>query len=589
MSKLVKTINGLEIAEEKCRLIDGKYYLIGNPFVYKSGDVYEINNRFIREESGRIIFNHTKSQYELKSQTKAVEGYVFYDFNNNEFIKGYFEYNELYDNIIQDENNINYIVHRNCNIPLSYRYDILKGKYLHISLQPAFKFYSKFKIKRDFKESFPYSITSQEISNKKQTFEHYYNPIFNKNVKNISNIIKNLSFGVEFETIEGIISKNILKYLPLVPLRDGSISGLEYVTIPLQGEIGVQALIDSCVELEKSTSADSSCSLHIHIGNIPRTKEFILAFFKLYNLFSFEFYNLFPFYKERNCNIKRKNYSAPYEYALLSSLDKMITPENIDKNFSYLFNYLAESDKNGYTFDKYQYNLNNVISHPQDPSGNSKWNIHNRYHVVNFIPLIFGNKQTIEFRIHTPTTNSNKIIYFLILISSFINYTIENETLILTNYDHLVKKFSRDYKSNLMNFLFNYLDSIKITNRNSLYDDISNYFSNRNYETQRQLSNGILNYDESIINSNFNLDLVSKPNIINFKYFLKNKISDFEVSKNDNLIEKYHSWYDANFIRDNNLTSLEQLRINSDLVNELFISNSNDNLITLNEEQNHSL
>ena len=40
--------------------------------------------------------------------------------------------------------------------------------------------------------------------------------------------------------------------------------------------------------------------------------------------------------------------------------------------------------------------LDNIISHPSDPNGNQKWNIRPRYLLFNIIPLIFGNKQTIE-------------------------------------------------------------------------------------------------------------------------------------------------------------------------------------------------
>ena len=42
--KIVTNINGFEVPESSCRLIDGNYYSIGNVSIENSGDVFLINN-----------------------------------------------------------------------------------------------------------------------------------------------------------------------------------------------------------------------------------------------------------------------------------------------------------------------------------------------------------------------------------------------------------------------------------------------------------------------------------------------------------------------------------------------------------------
>ena len=65
--EIVTTITGKKLPKENCRQVDDKYYEIGNINIEESGDIFEINGRFIRLETGRLIFNITKNIYELKS------------------------------------------------------------------------------------------------------------------------------------------------------------------------------------------------------------------------------------------------------------------------------------------------------------------------------------------------------------------------------------------------------------------------------------------------------------------------------------------------------------------------------------------
>ena len=66
--------------KDKCRLIDNVYYLIGDINIENSGEVYLINNRFVRFMTGKIVFNHSVKQYQLKNSS-LIEGII--SFNKN--------------------------------------------------------------------------------------------------------------------------------------------------------------------------------------------------------------------------------------------------------------------------------------------------------------------------------------------------------------------------------------------------------------------------------------------------------------------------------------------------------------------------
>src|SRR5690606_21500789 len=147
----------------------------------------------------------------------------------------------------------------------------------------------------------------------------------------------------EFETIRGNIPHDICNKLGLIPLRDGSIGGLEFVTIPLSGERGIKSLIESLEELQKRTSYGDDCSLHLHIGNIPRTEQFLLAFFRLICLVEDELFSMFPIYKRENYGIKKKCYTNPFPLKkTMFLMDQCISsPSAIKRNFGVLFDYLS--------------------------------------------------------------------------------------------------------------------------------------------------------------------------------------------------------------------------------------------------------
>lgn len=89
------------------------------------------------------------------------------------------------------------------------------------------------------------------------------------------------SFGLEFETSMGYVPENTCFRDGLIPLRDGSISGLEYSTVVMSGDTGLSLLEQQLVTLRKYTSFNKECSLHIHFGGFNLTPDNV---YKVYYL-----------------------------------------------------------------------------------------------------------------------------------------------------------------------------------------------------------------------------------------------------------------------------------------------------------------
>ena len=265
----------------------------------------------------------------------------------------------------------------------------------------------------------------------------------------------------------------------------------------MQGEKGLQCTSDILKVLKERTEYnDSTCSLHLHLGNVPRTKEFILAFFKVGMKIQDEMFEMFPLYKKYNYHIKNKNYSAPLPtFEILSQLDPIISSDNMDINFGILYKYLSM----GQDFKSVGNDINNILNHPADLNGNQKWNIRPRYLLYNIIPLIFGNKQTIEFRIHTPTYDVNKIFPFIFMNSLIVNFAIQNQDRILKN-----KSFLRDF--NIFNILSHQIEMYNISNRNEFRDLMYDYIEKRKNYCETQILKGNILGTESEIPASTNIN-----------------------------------------------------------------------------------
>ena len=507
--KFITTIDNEILPISKCRKYESGFYKIGDVNIENSGNCYLMNDgKYYRAETGQIVFDHYLNTY-VFNNTNLIYGYIDVD------KKGYFSNNLNVVEVIESDFKETYAINEEIiKNNLNYRECLSNGKYYSKNLKTALELKEIAKIDSDYKTSLHYN--SKDVI---QDYVNFYEEYETKHSFNddFLNIINDFSYGLEFETVKGNIPSHLSKKLGLIPLRDGSIAGLEFATIPLTGEKGMSAIVDIVNELKKRTIFNETCSFHLHIGNIPRTKEFILAFYKVTCLLQDQIFEMFPLYKKYNFKYKNKNYAAPYDYKInFLNMDKTINSENIDYNFNILFRELT----GGYSMEDLNYqSLDDIKNHPQDPNGSQKWNIHSRYHIHNLIPLIFVNKQTIEFRIHTPTYDLNKIMSFLTFNSLLLKYVIKNQNAIL----------KRNYNLSISDIIYSHQ-----YNSSNFPEELINYFNRRKTIAEKNNLNSNIFFNEEEIVCNFKkyfksqntFKIEQKPkNLVSTAIKLENKVS----------------------------------------------------------------
>lgn len=208
------------------------------------------------------------------------------------------------------------------------------------------------------------------------------------------------SFGLEFETSMGYIPEDICIRDGLIPLRDGSISGLEYSTVVLEGNGGISLLEQQLSTLKKYTTFNKECSLHIHLGGFPLEKS---AIFRLYSICKGLEGEIMQYVPELTFNTAQYKASGKDYCKLLPSFS----------SFDDLYHGLVGRRFFG---DLTQ-------PHPADPDRHHKWNIHTRYFWLNLMNMVcYDVNKTVEFRLLRPTYNFSKITLWLYIMNAILRY-----------------------------------------------------------------------------------------------------------------------------------------------------------------------
>lgn len=315
------------------------------------------------------------------------------------------------------------------------------------------------------REIFPYNLDNHTYNTKFAEYLFEGKQIVENNI--MFNYIDELpyTFGLEFETAGGFIPQHTLYELGLIPLRDGSITGIEFSTVVLQGNLGLNLLKKQIEVLDKHTIFDKDCSLHIHLGNFNLTGEVLLCLNNLfYGCGIGSYLPLFTFETHRYKSNKEKNYcefNEPY------------------RTFRDMYSHLVGRQFYGDLFQP----------HPKDLSGTRKWNVKSRYKALNFInALCYDSPKTVEFRMLRPTYNFDKILGWLFIYGALVKYAEKNA--------HTGKSFTRTklttiikeaYSQNLATILCDFLDMLlcAVTAQN----DTGDYFGMRT-----DIDDKIINY-----------------------------------------------------------------------------------------------
>jgi len=427
----VITINGETIDKKLTRKIKNlqdtfAYYKIGVNNIKDSGDCYQINNIFYTIEKGRVVWDYYLNQYVLKTTT--YEGII-----NNNFEKGYFSKTTPDTAVLYLDNES---VSQLCiSVTVAEELGYINGEY-NLYYNPKYFTYEQILprqyVDKNYKNSLPYNFKDniEECTKNFKKFQIIKDFEIENYYEQLKTVLDTYSFGIEIETTKGMISPELYETLGVRPVRDGSITGLEYVTIPLTGKKGLYAFVKIVEMINKYTSHDYTCSMHIHVGNIPRTMEFIVAMFKTMYHLQNEIYRLFPTYKQFDTGIKRQCYTAPLSSHTMASLNYDYKSEDNLKNDYQKIVYELSGKYEDY---KKFVDLSDIHNHPYDPSENSKWNMKARYKIQNLIPLVFTNKQTVEYRIFTVPDTVEKAISFLTLALSITHFVNLNKSYIIQN------------------------------------------------------------------------------------------------------------------------------------------------------------
>lgn len=439
--------------------INEELYTKGDSSIKNSGEAYFIEGKWYL--SSDCVYDHFLGRYAIKEKSlHLVHGIVAID-EKNDFVFGHFS--PSLSNITVHLKNTKRVLCLNKHLIKGLGYiETSSGDYKHYTGVTITDVYVPKKISKDFKSRFPYG--AGDVLN--QHLEYLTNLKINpsKGAKSLASLLNGLSFGVEFETISGLLTKQECYDNGLIPLRDGSIEGLEYVTVPLTGDKGVQTLYNALTVLGRKTEVNHTCALHFHFGNIPRTESFIVALWKVMSVIQDELYQYQHIYKSDNRGFKTKDYAKRLPSNVLAELKQGDDTKIIKSNYEEIVGYLGMnllSDKS----------LNKIESHPADPRNQQKWHVKTRYSILNMVPLIFGNKKTVEFRHHDITVNKNDVIFELLIDAAIINYVLKNEK----NIHNTVKNLN----------LSIILDDIYSKNR-SLLDNIMTYL-----HTKRQILKGL--------------------------------------------------------------------------------------------------
>ena len=248
------------------------------------------------------------------------------------------------------------------------------------------------------------------------------------------------TFGVEFETSCGYIPCDRTFIDGLIPLRDGSISGIEYSTIVLNGNDGLNTLKQCMDDLAKYTMFNKECALHIHLGGFPVQQEYIAAL----------------------AGVQKKLEDSNYlftlpEWSFNTELYKANGKSYCKKipmyeSFNDLFFNVAGQDFDGSLF----------LPHPRDPERTSKWNIHSRYYGLNLVNMVcYKGPKTVEFRFLRPTDNFKKVYMWLAIFNAQLEFT----KMLVEKYKEVVPEdvsasFVLDYVNNLNFDLTTVLSSV---------------------------------------------------------------------------------------------------------------------------------
>jgi len=239
---------------------------------------------------------------------------------------------------------------------------------------------------------------------------------------------RGLSFGIELETYRNFLPKKYLSKYGFVPVKDGSIKGDEFVSVPFSTLTGLQNIYHFADKLNQYARTDKTCSYHTHIGGITDkvrdSKLFIAAEHTLYLLLQDEITSMQPEYKTdlrslmRNNRGNGKDYCKPLKYWGTRG-------KSVQERYERVFQWANDFQPMCENF--------NPETRMHRIQGVNKWDRKSRYYQLNVYPFFFSDSKTIEYRVHHGTIHPNRVVNWLCITMAITNFAIENGERILSD------------------------------------------------------------------------------------------------------------------------------------------------------------
>ncbi len=447
---MVTTYSNNSVPRSRCRKIKGIYYEI-------NVDCFLVEGKWNRINNGLITKDYSTDSYVKVAQANEEMQFGVVDENNGVPVTGYFSKPPLTNNNIyvrkgNDGDKTSLFTHDHkllvedvAKLPSQTQSEIVYSKTTSLKCMSE-DVAKKLGYSFSFTDNIMYPQTSGYKSKFKKSLGIGYGnlnygsdnaipegtAIYNKTKnqirvsaehRRIHKLMGDYSFGLEFETRNGYVATPILNKLGLIPVKDGSLRldngkiPYEFVTIPFKGAKGIATLDGVCNVLQERTSFDSKCSMHLHVGNVPKDELFILAMYKLIYMVQNELLTMFPLYKThpngKNYAKKLSNSYVPKTIPNFRNLTKDELQEYISASFNRVYFFASDGKYPGREYNRTK------LRHPVT---GSKWNISSRYSIINFVPLLFKSFGTLEFRVHTPTTNRTKVFNWLLFCTGLIKF-----------------------------------------------------------------------------------------------------------------------------------------------------------------------
>lgn len=414
--KQVKLIDGTLANITDCKKISNIYYL--------KTECVEIDDKWYPKDLPHIKFDSNIQKWVVDLRGRLYTGIIGFD--GEEPVFGFFSPN-IYTNCLVSLSNgtkhrcidyriLNSLYYIECfNIP--------NMEFVHKTIRSSSGSPQKFSFDKQ-----GYNIEEcSDFDSKKESYSKFSLNI-DKTTIRAAKLLGDITFGCECETEKGLLPTNIQNQLGIVICKDGSIDySAEYVTVPYSGAKGLQALKLMFDEVDKRCVTSHRCSLHYHFGNVRTDRQYIISIYKLFYEIQEELFLMLPYYKRFYKGYKKQDYNKP-----LTNLIPMYDRNSEEDYRTYINN----------TYKKLFKFLNSDV--PPSPDSNrknhahsagpTKWMIKDRYMALNFIPMLFSKRETLEFRMAQGTVNRTKAINWFFICLAIIKFVNIHGARLLTDH-----------------------------------------------------------------------------------------------------------------------------------------------------------